>query len=153
MRDGESKAQGGQALGPTAHSKVLCGLAPASSHSLPPPHPPTSLIFLLMPGWATLDPTPGPLHLLFFLHRMLCPQIFPWLVPPCQAGLSSHVPSERPSLTSVTEVAHTSPLFISARQCFSCSSYYCKQLPYLFIYLFNSYDPLTCLVLCCTPST
>lgn len=69
------------------------------------------------------------------LRRMLCPQIFPWLVPPCQAGLSSHVPPERPSLTSVTEVAHTSPLFISARQCFSCSNYYCKQLPYLFTYL------------------
>lgn len=62
MRDGEGKAQGGQALGPTTHSRVLCGLAPTSSPNQPD---------LPMPGWATLDPTPGSLHLLFFLPRML----------------------------------------------------------------------------------
>lgn len=36
---GESRAQRGQILGPTAHTEALCGLPPAFSHSLPHPIP------------------------------------------------------------------------------------------------------------------
>lgn len=132
MLDGESKAQRGQALGPTARSK-----APACSYFLPLPVPPVNLIFLLMLEWATWDPASGPLHFLLFLPRMLCSQIFPRLAPSCQSSLSSSVPSEKPSLTSVTEVAHTpTPIICLGRLFFLVAVITVENyLIYLFTYL------------------
>lgn len=154
----ENRVQRGQALGPTAHSKALYGLAPACSHSLPYPIPqPACWVFLLMLEWATLGPASGPLHLLFVLPRMLSahptPHFHDRLI---LSGLNSDVPSEGPSLSILTSVAHTSchtsprPRHSSQQINFPCSNYDYRKL---FIYLFASYYPLVCLGLCYTPST
>lgn len=103
MINRESKAQRGQALGPTWSG-------PCRFSFSAPPYPSTSLLGLpsMLEG-ATLGPALGHLHLLFILLRMLCPEIS-MTASFCQSGLSSNAPTERPFLTTLTEVAHPHPI-------------------------------------------
>lgn len=101
--------------------------------------------------WAALGPASGPLYLQFALLRMLCPRIS-MADSFCQSGLSSSAPSKRPSQTTVTEVAHSSPhpIILLSPFNFLYSNYYYRKSLYLFTYLFIGYY-LLCLVLCPSP--
>lgn len=61
----------------------------------------------------------------------------------CQSGLGSNAPSDRPSLSTLTEVAYTPSPIIYLSWLIFCSNYYYRKLPYLFIYLFIGSYPLS----------